>query len=231
MEPIPEVRAAAIRLAALGDQTLDLVDSLKAVCALAEALLPSSVGVSITVVVDGDPFTVTATAEQINAVDAAQYIDGGPCLDAAAKADEVLVEDVLDENRWHCYAQAATATGIRASMSLPLKDDDGRPIGALNLYASDAAVFRDNGRQLAELFGLHVNELVANADLSFMTRELARELPQRLAEHEQVNQAIGVLMGVHGWTAAGARERFDFAAAHAHASRADVASIVMMLDT
>jgi hypothetical protein len=38
-------------------------------------------------------------------------------------------------------------------------------------------------------------------------------------------------MGLHGWTASGARERFDYAADHAGASRADVARIVMVLDT
>jgi AmiR/NasT family two-component response regulator len=76
-----------------------------------------------------------------------------------------------------------------------------------------------------------VNELVSNADLSFMTREFARELPQRLADHEEFNQTVGVLMGTHGWTAAEARERLDYAATHAQTSRSSVARMVMVLDT
>ena len=231
MEPIPEVRAAEIQLAALADETLDLVQGLTAMSSLAQTLLPSCVGVSITVMVDGDPFTVTATSEDINAVDATQYLDGGPCVEAVAVADQVLVDDVLDEQQWQLYAQAANATGIRASMSLPLRGSRDQPVGALNLYASSPGAFHGKEAQLAELFGVHVNELVANADLSFMTREFARELPERLAEHEQVNQAVGVLMGLHDWTAEQARERLNYAAAHARASQASVARMVMVLDT
>lgn len=231
METIPEVRAAAVRLAALADETLDLVQGLEAVAGLAATLLPTVVGVSITVVVGGDPFTVTATSEDANALDATQYLGGGPCTDAATSADRVIVDDVLDERRWLLYAQAAAASGVRSSLSLPLRGSGDVPFGALNLYASEPEAFRGKEAQVAELFGARANELVMNADLSFMTREYARELPRRLDEHEQVNRAIGVLMGLHGWTKAEARERLDYAAGHAHTSRANVARMIMVLDT
>ena len=232
MEAIPEVRAASARLAALADETLDLVPSLEAVASLAAMLLPSVVGVSITVVVDGDPFTVTATSDDVSVLDATQYLDGGPCVEAATVTDPVVVDDVLDEQRWLLYAQAAAAGGVRSSVSLPLRGSGGDALfGALNLYASEPEAFRGKEAQIAELFGARVNELVMNADLSFMTRELARELPQRLDEHEQVNQAIGVLMGLHGWNEAEARERLAFAAGHARTSAANIARVVMVLDT
>lgn len=207
MEAIPEVRAAAVRLAALADETLDLVQNLEAVANLAATLLPSVVGVSITVVVGGDPFTVTATSDETSALDATQYLGGGPCADAATGPDDIVVDEVLDEHRWHLYAQAAAASGVRSSLSMPLRGGGGAPFGALNLYASEPGAFHGKQAQIAELFGMRVDELVMNADLSFMTRELARELPQRLDEHEQVNQAIGVLMGLHGWVEAEARDR------------------------
>lgn len=231
MEAIPEVQAAVGRLAALADETLDLVSGLEAVAKLATALMPSCVGVSITVVVDGDPFTVTATSEQISGLDATQYLSGGPCIEATKASDVLLVDDVLDEERWLLYAQAAAAHGVRSSLSLPLRGSGDVPFGALNLYASEPEAFRGREAQVAELFGARVNELVMNADLSFMTREFARELPQRLDDHAQVNQAIGVLMGLHGWTGPEARERLEFAASHAHTSRADVARMIMVLDT
>ncbi len=231
MEAIPEVRAAAGRLAALADETLDLVQGLEAVAELAVILLPSVVGVSITVVVGGDPFTVTATSDATSALDATQYLDGGPCTDAAEELDRIVVDDLLDEQRWLLFARAAAANGVRSSLSLPLRGGGDVPFGALNLYASEPAAFQGKQAQIAELFGARVDELVMNADLSFMTREFARELPQRLDEHEQVNQAIGVLMGLHGWTEAEARERLDYAANHAHTSRASVARMVMVLDT
>ncbi|MFP5218966.1 MAG: GAF and ANTAR domain-containing protein [Actinomycetes bacterium] len=231
MEAIPEVRAAATRLAALSYETLDLVEGLEAVAGVAVAALPSVVGVSITVVVDGDPFTVTATSDEMAALDATQYIDGGPCTTAANQPETLIVDDVLDEQRWQLYAQAAAANGVRSSMSLPLRSSGEPLFGALNLYAGEPDAFRGKEAQLAELFGARVEDLVSNADLSFMTREHARELPQRLAEREQVNQAIRVLMDLHGWTAEEARERLDFAAGHAGTSRASVARVVMVLDT
>lgn len=231
MELLPEVRAASLQLAALTEDTVDLVSGLEAVCDLAQSLLPSCVGVSMTVIVDGDPFTITATSEQAKAVDAVQYLDDGPCLGAATGDTAVLVDDVLHEGRWQYYAQAAVASGIRASMSIPLKRPDGQVYGALNLYASHPGAFRDKEQQLAGLFGVRVEELVANADLSFMTREHAKELPQRLDEHARLNQAVGVLMARNGWAAAEARERFEFAAAHAKVARADVARIVLVLGT
>jgi hypothetical protein len=114
---------------------------------------------------------------------------------------------------------------------MPLRNSSGDPIGALNLYASESGAFRGKEAQVADLFGVHVNELVSNADLGFMTREFARELPQRLADHEEFNQAVGVLMGTHGWTAAEARERLDYAATHAQTSRSSVARMVMVLNS
>jgi AmiR/NasT family two-component response regulator len=78
---------------------------------------------------------------------------------------------------------------------------------------------------------VHRKELVSNADLSFMTREFARELPQRLADHEQFNEAVSVLMALRGWPAAEARERLDYAAMHAKTSPSSVARMVMVLDT
>jgi hypothetical protein len=66
---------------------------------VAVALVPSVVGVSLTVVVDDEAFTITATDAATAAVDAVRYLDGGPCLDAAAGQDQVAVGDVLDEER------------------------------------------------------------------------------------------------------------------------------------
>jgi GAF domain-containing protein len=229
MEPIPEVREAATRLAALADETLDLVQRLEAVAALAVTLVPSCVGVSITVLVDDDPFTVTATSADIASLDAIQYLDGGPCLHAATTDAPVILDDVLDEPRWQLYSQAAAAKGVRSSMSLPIRGAGRAPAGALNLYASDPHAFHGVQSQLAALFGVHVGELVENADLSFMTREFARELPQRLEDHEHVNQAVGVLMALHGWDPDQARERIRFAATRAGVTATEVAKIIMVV--
>ncbi|MCW2715831.1 MAG: antitermination regulator [Frankiales bacterium] len=231
MEPIPEVREAEVRLAAVADETLDLVQHLEAVSALALTLLPSCVGVSLTVLVDGDPFTVTATPADLASLDAIQYLDGGPCLDAATAEEPIVVDDVLDEPRWQMYSQAAAALGVRSSMSLPIPATDDTPAAALNLYASDPHAFHGVQAQLAALFGVHVSQLVENADLSFMTREFARELPQRLADREKLDQAVDVLLSLRGGEADQARERIRYAASRAGISPSEVAMIILVVGT
>src|SRR4051794_11721551 len=88
MEPIPEVQAAAEELAALVDGP-DLLQGLRTMAQLASALVPSCVGVSLTVVVDGQPYTATATDPTMAVLDATQYLGGGPCLEAALDRREV----------------------------------------------------------------------------------------------------------------------------------------------
>ena len=229
MEPIPEVRAAATQLAAVADETMDLLEHLRQVSALAVQLIPSCVGVSISVVVDGDPFTVTATAPDIVTLDAIQYVDGGPCVDAATAGEPLLVDDVLDEQRWQLFGQAAAAHGVRASLSIPLHRQGGEPFGALNLYAGEIDAFDGVAGRLADLFGVHVDALVRNADLSFLTRDEARQLPQRLKDHERVNQAVGLLIENRGWSVQEARERMELAAVNAHSSMPEIAEAVLVL--
>lgn len=230
MEVVPEVRAAALQLAALSEHTLDLVPALEQVSALAVSVLPSMVGVSITVLVDGDPFTVTATGPEVAVVDASQYLTDGPCVAAARTGAQTSVDDVLDEERWQEYAQTAAVHGIRSSLSVPLRGADGGHLGALNLYASEPDAFAGKEARVAEVFGAHVEEVVRNADLSFMTLQAARELPQRLADHERVSQAVGVLMS-RGMDAAQARERLEYAAGHARISLRRAADMVLILNT
>lgn len=231
MEPLPEVRAAASQLAALSETTYDLMDQLAHVSSLAEALLPSCVGVSITVLVDGDPLTVSATSPEMSVLDAAQYLMDGPCVTAASSGEQVHVDDVLDEQRWQDYALTAAAHGVRSSLSVALRSHDGQRVGALNLYASEPDAFSGKHALVAELFGGHVEDVISNADLSFLTREFARELPQRLLEHDKVNQAVGVLMVNRGMSATQARERLAYAASRAGIPVTKVADMVMILGT
>ena len=219
MEPLPEVRAAAERLAALTG--IDLLQSIEGVAEVATAIVPSCVAVSLTIIVDGHPFTVTSTTEDGAVLDATQYLDGGPCVDTARIAAPVSVPDVLDERRWQTYDRAAAQLGVRSSLSLPIWGPDGQTPGAINLYASEPDAFRDNADVLAVAFRVPAEQLVANADLSFMTKRFAEELPERLDAKQRIDTAVGVLMGLHGWTAGETRSRLRNAAAHAGRPRGE----------
>ena len=230
MEPLPEVRAAFAELAPVLEEPAGLPAQFDAFAAVAKSLVPSTVGGSITVFVDGEPFTVTATAEDAAVGGAGQYLDrDGPCLEAIATGQEVQVEDVLDEERWQFYRHASTTVGIRSSLSLPLRDDKDRITGALNIYAADVRAVHGVEAMLAEIFGAQLGVLVKYADLTFQTRESARRLPDRLSARRKVETAVGVLMALHGWPADVARTKLRKAADKAGIDVERVAEVVMSL--
>lgn len=227
VEPLPEVRAGADRLAAMTG--IEVLTSLDALAQLATAIVPSCVAVSLTVVVGGEAFTVTCTAPVAATLDAVQYLDGGPCVDTARTGGERSVPDVLDEQRWQAYGRAAAGLGIRSSLSLPIGSGDGQTPGAINLYATEPDAFTGRGALLAAALHVPAEHLVANADLDFMTRDFARELPARLEAKERVDNAVGMLMALHGWDAEGSRSRLGQAAARAGTSVDQVADVVLAI--
>jgi GAF domain-containing protein len=228
MEIAPEVRAAAERLSALLEGGPDLTRHLHVVSQVAELLVPSLVGCSVTVHLDTEPFTLSAVSQDLAVLDAVQYIDGGPCLEAL-EGDPVLVDDILDEQRWHLYRRAATDRGVQASLSLPIRSRDDQVVGALNLYASKPDAFTGNEAMLAEVFGVRVSDLVTNADLSFMTREWAEDLPRRVDALEVTVQAARTLAASTGWAVPEARARLIDAARRAGAPVEKVAQAVLAL--
>lgn len=230
LEPLPQVREAVDDLALVLETTVDLPAQLEAVSAVAKALVPSTLGVSLSVFVDGESFTLTATAPEAAVIDAGQYLDeAGPCLEAISSGDQVRVDDVLDEEQWQLYRHSSTTVGIRSSLSLPLRDDEGGITGGLNLYAAEPDAFSSVEAMLAEIFGTQVGELVRNADLTFRTRDWARQLPERLAARKTVEIAVGVLMAAQGWSPDDARARLRSAAQRAGVPIERVADVVTQL--
>lgn len=207
---------------------VDMRELLHSIADLAVAVVPSCVGVSITIMGSAGPLTMTATSDDLALLDATQYLDGGPCLECGEHGEDLYVPDLLDEKRWHAAAQVAAAHGVRSSLSMPLRDGD-TTVGALNVYASEPDSFDKKERLVAGIFGAHVEEVVANADLSFMTREFARELPDRLAAAGRLDEAVGMLMARQGWTAAEARERLTEAAGRAGVSASRLAEVLIDL--
>jgi GAF domain/ANTAR domain len=229
MKMLPEVRAAADELSALLDDEQDLAGRVVAIAAVARAVVPSCVGVSLTIVVDGEPYTLTATSEELATIDATQYIDGGPCVEAAERSSEVSIADVLDEEQWQLFQHACAASGVRSSLSLPLRDDENALPCALNLYASEPGAFMAQQSMLADIFDVRVSEFVANADLPFRTRDWAGELPERVAAKRTVELAVGVLVQLRGWQPGEARSRLITAAAQAGAPVGSVAQMLLTL--
>ena len=223
MEPLPETLEALRALAAQGDTTLGM--HLFSMAAKVKALVPDLVGVSLGVADDGVTLTLVASSEEVAALDATQYIDGGPCVAAVDRFDplDVNIEDLLDEDRWQLYARASAAEGVASSLSLPIMRS-GRVVGGVNLYASTPDAFKDRHEDIAEAVGADARLAIANADLSFQTRIQAMDAPTRVRESRDIHVAVGIIAASQDVTITVARERLRHAAAQAGITEAQAAT-------
>lgn len=190
MELLPET-AEALRL--LGESTdVDLVAAVVGAGALVVAEVPSCLGFSYCLASEDLTFTVVSTSADAALMDAAQYLEDGPCLEAGRDDTVVRVEDVLDEGRWQQFAQTAAARGVRSSLSLPVLED-GSVVGTVNFYAALPGAFVGHEVRLAAIVGASAGVAITNADLAFRSRDDAVSALARLDDLAVVDQAIGVL--------------------------------------
>jgi GAF domain-containing protein len=227
VEPIPQTRHALEHFSRAGEDELQA--ELARMGRRAVEIVPECVGLSLGSLRHGLTFTLAATSDEIAGLDAVQYLDGGPCVDAAQSRREVEVDDLLDEEQWQMFAQTSAAAGVRSSLTLPLLDSRGSVIGTVNLYASSPDAFESRIEPLADALGASAAKAVSNADLSFDTRLVAAEAPRRLVEQDEVDTAAGMLVASQDVDIATARERLRAAAARAGITEVQVARVVMGL--
>ncbi|MFL6055885.1 MAG: ANTAR domain-containing protein [Actinoallomurus sp.] len=226
MEPLPETDEALNEY--LEEDDVDLREVLTTMAREARDIVPSCVGLSLGLVRDGLTFTLVATAAEVAAIDAAQYLEGGPCVDVAGGADvlDLDVADLLDEGRWTAFARASAVRGVESSLSLQVVKN-GEVVGGINLYAAQAGAFNGKHDRLASALGTSADGAVTNADLQFETREVARRAPQALADVRTVDVAVGMLAARHHIDVSAARERLEGAAMRAGISVLQAAAVVI----
>lgn len=195
LEPLPETVEALDELGPFPDRSDDdLLAELSALGRRAAEVVPSLVGVSLARAAEGVTLTLVASSQQVAALDAVQYVDGGPCVEGAedATVHRLHDDDPLDERRWRLFAAATAAHGVGSTLTLPVLAG-GRAVGSVNLYAAEVDAFEDAAEPLAEVFGAWAEGAVRNADLGFATRDLARSAPDRLRDLTTVEVAAGIL--------------------------------------
>lgn len=225
MKPVPETAAVLRDLAEHRQPGLEA--TLMALAHRAQSVVPECVGLSLGLIQGATTFTLVATDETIAGLDAVQYADWGPCVEAAERHEpvEVSVETLLDERRWQLFAQASAAAGVRSTLSMPIMDGD-RMIGGVNLYASTPHAFHDRHQELADGLGTSAEGAVRNADLSFSTRQLAADSAERYHASGDIELAVGILVARHRLDPQAARARLREAAARAGISEAEAARAI-----
>ncbi|MBC9824112.1 GAF and ANTAR domain-containing protein [Terrabacter sp. MAHUQ-38] len=214
MEPIPETHEALLELERYGD--VELRGDLNRLTATAKERVPGLMGVSLALVTEDLVLTYVASGVDIAALDAVQYVDDGPCLEAIRQGETVRsdTDSLLDEGKWQLFAQANAAAGIRSTLSMPIRPNN-VVTGGVNLYGAASDTFDGQVEQLASMFGAWAPGAVANADLSFETRLEAVKSPERLRGQVYRDQAIGLLVAARGLEPDAAEERLRNAAARA----------------
>jgi GAF domain-containing protein len=149
-----------------------------------------------------DPLAATA--------DAAQYELGqGPCLHAFNTGRVVLLDLGDHDTRWPDFQAAAVAAGARTVLSLPLTLAE-EPIGSLNLYSRARRAFDPGAIRQAELFARPSALRLSHVGVAVHAVEAVEVVGLELQDRSTIDQALGVLMGVHRDVSVGrARARLE----------------------
>jgi GAF domain-containing protein len=228
LELVPESREALAEMVKLEDPQLD--DELLEMGRVARTLVPDLVGLSLTVVSEGVTFTLVAPNSAVAALDATQYIDGGPCIDVLAEPEhsiETRIDDLLDEERWTVFARSSAAAGVASTLSLSITDGDGQVMGGINLYASTRHAFTGRHESLAAALGGSAESMITNADLGFSTLERAKQAPAVLRDRARIETAVGMLAARYHETIDRARSRLLKAAQLARVDPVVVARVLI----
>lgn len=224
MEPIDETRIL-LDLLWTGDDRLE--DWLLSRAHKVAAAIPGCVGISMGLRVPVDAtFTFVATDDPLRLVDAAQFLAGGPSEEAIEKA-AVVEADLLSESRWQLAALASAATGVRSSLSFPIRSAGSVAIGSVTMYGSQTDTFAGPAREIATLFGAAASEAVTNADLSMASFVRARTSTRTAQERAHVENAVGILAERFRTTVDEARKRLVDAAERADVPVAALADLVL----
>jgi GAF domain-containing protein len=215
VDPIPETLEALGELEPYLDDG-SLHEQLTRQASLARAIAPALVGVSVASRAHEVTFTLVATDDDTATLDAVQYLTSGPCVEALDDAQGVATDarDLLAEDRWWALGQATAAAGVRSTLTFPIVED-GRVVGTVNLYGRTSDAFEDKHELLAAVFDAWAPAAVTNADLSFTTRRLAEEAPDRLRDDAMIDTATGIIAAARGIDVDSARNRLEDAARRA----------------
>ena len=167
---------------------------LRELAVLAARLVGSGLSCGMTMQSSGQPETVACSDPVAAQVDQVQYqLDNGPCLHAMRAGHLVRIEDTWDKALWPEFERRAASHGIRSCLALPLYAN-GRSVGALNLYAREAAAFGTAQAQRAEDFAENASGALTLAMRLASRAALIAQLRSTLASRTVIDQALGVIM-------------------------------------
>ncbi|MBC7552310.1 MAG: GAF and ANTAR domain-containing protein [Cellulomonas sp.] len=175
--------------------TADIEAFLQQITDVAVVAIGGGIAVGITVARDGHPITVASSDGYAARLDEVQYgHDEGPCLTAMRAGKNVLIDDLLTEERFPPYRPGALALGVRSSLSLPLRGGK-HAVGALNLYSRRPCAFGPLEQEKAQGFANEASRTLSLAVRLADSTEVTDQLRAALTSRTLIDQTIGIIMG------------------------------------
>ena len=194
---------------------------------LAARLVSGGLSCGMSMHPNGRPRTVACSDVVAARVDEVQYeLDDGPCLHAMRDGHMVRIEDTADKARWPEFEAQAASHGIRSCLALPLSAE-GKPVGALNLYARDASAFGAAEEQRAENFAGNASGALLLAMRLASYTALIEQLRSSLTSRTVIDQALGIIMAREHCTQARAFAILRSASQNSNVKLRDIAGAVV----
>ena len=141
----------------------------------------------------GDLRFVAASDEKVRHIEALQIELGeGPCRHAYATGEITLIPDLSRDERFPSFSPRATAAGLAAVQSYPLKTDD-QCVGALNVYSAVPTAFDDTDSEAGQLLADICTTYIVNSRNLSESIKVAGQLQRALDTRVVIEQAKGRL--------------------------------------
>jgi GAF domain-containing protein len=204
-----DLHAALTGVAGIVAGTRSLIAVLGEVAEYAQQAIPGVNGTGVTLTDSDDESIETwaVTAEFVEDIDKAQYLDvhEGPCLTCMSSRRPTVSGSLGSDSRWPHLGGRVARMGVHSALALPLIVGD-KVIGAINAYAYGRDAFGEHAVQLGTQFAGPAAVSVYNAQLLASTRERTYQLQRALGNRAVIDQAIGIIRSRSG---GGAEEAFN----------------------
>ena len=171
--------------------TLD--ETLQRVVDLGVDYIDGCEGASISFIRGRDVSTPVWSDRTALAIDQAQYRhDQGPCLEALAAHETIMIENIAEEQRWPLWREAVLEFDLRSSISfrLFLASGEEETFGSLNMFASRAHAFDAHAQALGQVFASH-------AAVALKAAITEAGLEQAVRSRDVIGRAKDILMERH----------------------------------
>jgi GAF domain-containing protein len=217
---------ALVELSAILFSQQSMNEDLERLVRICSHVIPHTSGVSVSMLIDGEPRTVAVTDRVSMELDLVQYDNSeGPCLKALG-GPTVRIGYIPHNEEFPHFAIGAADRRVVSSLSIPVRHE-GQVIGSLNLYSQVPHAFDARSEEAALVFAAEVALAIVASDLFRQAKALRINLQQAHDDAASVSQAEGVLMGIHRCTAAQAHTLIDSAADANHETLAAVAERIL----